>query len=517
MPDHVHLMLTPLTSDDGRAVQLGEIIKGIKGVSARRINETRKRTGALWQDEYFDRILRHEKEMWETIDYIHENPSRQGLDRDGPYPWCLFEDQPAWDADLHAVQASTGLLRAGQRLPSQKVCARPWFGHRLIAGATSADATSAGARSAGARSAGARSADATSADARSADATSADAPPAAEKCGTGYQPVRVTGDTAADPTASVACFIKHTNACGVGITPVEEGNSAWNAAGQIEAYRRAYLGDPNAAMGGVLAVNFDVDVEFAAAVMETYQRFGKPLKASGHPGAPGGFFVEVWVAPAFTDAALALIRGALEPTEGMPTPPKKDWGKRVRLLAVADTSAGSLSRPLGGAPHERTASQPHTIALQVKSIAGGLLTQTSDDVGLNEDDWRVVTKRAPTDREMADLRLAWLVGKHTKSNAISICRDGMLIGNGAGQMSRVMSCRVATWLAADNGHQDALRGSAAASDAFFPFRDGPDLLIDAGVTAIIQPGGSKRDAKVIAACDERDVAMVTTGTRHFRH
>jgi phosphoribosylaminoimidazolecarboxamide formyltransferase/IMP cyclohydrolase len=146
-----------------------------------------------------------------------------------------------------------------------------------------------------------------------------------------------------------------------------------------------------------------------------------------------------------------------------------------------------------------------------------MLVQTPDLVGLNEDQWKIVTKRVPTDAEMADLRLAWLVCKHTKSNAITVCKDSMLIGNGAGQMSRVMSCRIATWLTKENGHEGKLPGAVAASDAFFPFRDGPDILMDAGVTAIIQPGGSKRDADSIAACDERNVAMIFTGTRHFRH
>lgn len=146
-----------------------------------------------------------------------------------------------------------------------------------------------------------------------------------------------------------------------------------------------------------------------------------------------------------------------------------------------------------------------------------MLVQMPDDVGLNEEQWKVVTKRSPTDAEMSDLRLAWLVCKHTKSNAITVCKDNMLIGNGAGQMSRVMSCRIATWLAKENGHEAKLAGAAGASDAFFPFRDGPDILMDAGVTAIIQPGGSKRDEDTIAACDERDVAMIFTGTRHFRH
>lgn len=274
-----------------------------------------------------------------------------------------------------------------------------------------------------------------------------------------------------------AMFIKHTNACGVGV-----------ADEPLEAYQRSYLGDPNAAMGGILAVNFHVDPEFAATVMETYDRFGKPLKEQGHPAAPGAFFIEVWVAPSFDEDAVQIIRT------------KKKWGSSVRLLDVGTMEA-----------------EPDAIELDYKRIAGGMLVQTADDVGLNEDQWKVVTKREPSESEMSDLRLAWLIAKHTKSNAISIVKDGMLIGNGAGQMSRVMSCRIASWLAKENGHADTLAGSAAASDAFFPFRDGPDILIDAGVTAIIQPGGSKRDAETIAACDARGVAMIFTGTRHFKH
>ncbi len=269
---------------------------------------------------------------------------------------------------------------------------------------------------------------------------------------------------------NVCVFIKHTNACGVGV-----------AVDPIEAYHRAYLGDPNAAMGGILAVGFPVDAEFAAAVMETYDRIGKPAGA-------GGFFVEVFVAPSFDESAVEVIRS------------RKKWGTNVRLLAVGDKTAETTLN-----------------SLEYKTIAGGMLVQTADTLGLNEDQWRVVTNRAPTDSEMSDLRLAWLIAKHTKSNAISICKEGMLIGNGAGQMSRVMSCRIATWLARENGHADKLAGSAAASDAFFPFRDGPGILIDAGVTAMIQPGGSKRDEDVVAACNERGVAMVFSGTRHFRH
>ena len=265
-------------------------------------------------------------------------------------------------------------------------------------------------------------------------------------------------------------FIKHTNACGIGL-----------ATDPIEAYRRAYLGDPNAAMGGILAVNFPVTAAFAEVVMDSLQKWGKDAGA-------GAFFVEVLVAPSFDDDAIQIIRT------------KKKWGEKVRLLAVGPMDA-----------------EPDPNELDYKRIAGGMLVQSRDLVGLNEDQWKVVTKRPPTDAEMADLRLAWLVAKHTKSNAISICKDGMLIGNGAGQMSRVMSCRIATWLAKENGHAGLLAGSAAASDAFFPFRDGPDILIDAGISALIQPGGSKRDEETIAGCDERNVAMIFTGTRHFKH
>lgn len=333
-----------------------------------------------------------------------------------------------------------------------------------------------------------------------------------ERCSSGHhEPTGAAGS--AGPTRSTpACvFVKHSNPCGVGV-----------AVNPVEAYRQAYLGDPNAAMGGVLAVNFEVTAEFAQVVMETYDRFGKPLKDARAPHAPGGFFVEVWLAPSFSDDAVRIIRGTAEPTPDRPNPPKKKWGENVRLLAMGD-----LSQP------------PDPDELLYRSIAGGLLVQTPDLLGLNEEQWKVVTKRAPTESEISDLRLAWLIAKHTRSNAISIVHNGMLIGNGAGQTSRVMSCRVAAWLARENGHLAGTgsagvppagagssagsagvppaNGPVAASDAFFPFRDGPDILIDAGVTALIQPGGSKRDEETIRACDERGVAMIFTGTRHFRH
>ena len=276
--------------------------------------------------------------------------------------------------------------------------------------------------------------------------------------------------TGATRFISTCCFIKHTNACGTAVDLDRQ-----------EAYRKAYLGDPNAAMGGILAVNFNVEADFAEAVMETYQRWGKNAGA-------GGFFVEVWVAPSFDEQAVEVIRT------------KKKWGRRVRLLNVGDMNIA-----------------PDASEMDLKRIAGGVLMQTRDLVGLDEEQWKIATERQPTEAERDDLRLAWLVCKHTKSNAISICKDGMLIGNGAGQMSRVMSCRIATWLAQDNGHEAQLEGAVAASDGFFPFRDGPDILVDAGITALIQPGGSKKDQQVIEACNQSGVAMAFTGTRHFKH
>lgn len=274
-----------------------------------------------------------------------------------------------------------------------------------------------------------------------------------------------------------ACFIKHTNACGAAVAP-EAGGAA-----REDAYRRAYLGDPNAAMGGILAVNFPVDAAFAETVMGTLQKFGADADGCKHP--PRAFFVEVLVAPAFDEAAVGVIRE------------RKAWGARVRLLAVGEFGAAQGAR--------------------FKHVPGGMLVQDADGLGLNEDDWRTASRRSASTQELEDLRLAWLVCKHTKSNAITIAKDGMLIGSGAGQMSRVMSCRLATWLAEENGHAARLGGSAAASDAFFPFADGPGLLAEAGVRAVIQPGGSKRDGETVALCDERGLALVLTGTRHFLH
>jgi len=265
-------------------------------------------------------------------------------------------------------------------------------------------------------------------------------------------------------------FIKHTNPCGCAL-----------ADDPIQAYEHAYHGDVNAAMGCILAINFTLTKEFASTMMSTYDRWGKNAGA-------GGFFVEVLIAPDVEVGAEEVIRMT------------KPWGSRLRLLTT-----GEMSGPAD------------TSKIDIKKVSGGFLFQDRDTIGLNEDQWKVVSKRQPTDQEMQDLRLAWLICKHTKSNAITICKDNMLIGNGAGQMSRVMSCRIATWLAKENGHEVKLIGSVAASDAFFPFPDGPNILIEAGVTAIIQPGGSKRDEDTIVACNERDVAMIFTSTRHFKH
>jgi REP element-mobilizing transposase RayT len=490
MPDHVHALFTPRARVDrpGAFENLSALLKSIKGFSGREISQRRCDSGEGWVHESYDRWIRNEADFAEKWNYLADNVVKEGLaPTPGEYRWWYAVDY---------------FGRGIGRPVSPETPLPPVLGGTL--------AESAGDSTAGTEGGAASSCK-------------------AELC----TPRHRGGST------RICVFIKHTNACGVGTAHAADDSSQGTVAARVEAYRRAYLGDPNAAMGGILAVNFPVDAEFAATVMEAYARFGKPLRNAGpagpaHPNPPGAFFIEVWIAPRFTDDAVAVIRGTYDPDQASPDeavgetildspPPKKDWGKRVRLLAVGDMAA-----------------EPDAGEMDLRKIAGGVLMQTPDLPGLNEDQWKVVTKRAPDEREMSDLRLAWLVCKHTKSNAITLCRDGMLIGNGAGQMSRVMSCRIATWLARENGHMGGNReqgtgngeegtgngnrrsdeqghSPVAASDAFFPFRDGVDVLIEAGVSAIIQPGGSKRDAEVIAACDERDVAMIFTGTRHFRH
>jgi phosphoribosylaminoimidazolecarboxamide formyltransferase / IMP cyclohydrolase len=226
-----------------------------------------------------------------------------------------------------------------------------------------------------------------------------------------------------------------------------------------EAYAKAFQTDPTSAFGGIIAFNRPLDG--AAAEMVARQ------------------FVEVLIAPAITPEARAVFAGKVN----------------VRLLEV----------PLSGEMN----------ALDFKRVGGGVLLQTTDDKNVAPAELRVVTKRSPTAAQMDDLMFAWKVAKFVKSNAIVFCAGGMTLGVGAGQMSRIDSARIAAIKAANAGL--SLAGSAVASDAFFPFRDGLDVVADAGATCVVQPGGSVRDEEVIAAADERGIAMVFTGTRHFRH
>jgi len=253
-----------------------------------------------------------------------------------------------------------------------------------------------------------------------------------------------------------ACVIvKHANPCGVAV-----------GATLVEAYRQAHRTDPTSAYGGIVALNCPLDADTARAIGENKQ------------------FVEVLIAPGVTPEARAIFASR----------------QNMRLLEV----------PL---PDNTAPASVNT--LDFKRVGGGLLVQGSDakNVGLAE--LRVVTKVAPTESQLADLLFAWKVAKFVKSNAIVFAGGGMTLGIGAGQMSRVDSARIAGIKAANAGL--SLAGSAVASDAFFPFRDGLDVVVDAGARCVIQPGGSMRDDEVIAAADERGIAMVFTGTRHFRH
>jgi phosphoribosylaminoimidazolecarboxamide formyltransferase/IMP cyclohydrolase len=223
-----------------------------------------------------------------------------------------------------------------------------------------------------------------------------------------------------------------------------------------EAYRRALATDPVSAFGGIVAFNRAVDAAAARAVVE--------------------IFTEVVIAPDYDDAALEVLRA------------KKNL--RVLRASAPETAEG----------------------LEYKQISGGMLVQTRDTHKLKRDDLQVVSKRVPSEKEVEDLLFAWTVCKHTKSNAIVYARDGQTVGVGAGQMSRVDSVKLGAMRA-----QLPVAGSVLASDAFFPFRDGIDEAAKHGIVAVIQPGGSMRDAESIAACDEHDLAMVFTGIRHFKH
>jgi phosphoribosylaminoimidazolecarboxamide formyltransferase/IMP cyclohydrolase len=231
------------------------------------------------------------------------------------------------------------------------------------------------------------------------------------------------------------------------------------AADAAAAYVKAFGTDPTSAFGGIIAFNRGVDAACARAV--------------------AGQFVEVVLAPAF-DAGAREVFAAKQ---------------NVRLLTVAPGTAHN--------------------DLDFKRVGGGMLVQTADDARLLPADLKVVTRLRPTEAQLEDLLFAWRVAKHVKSNTIVFAGGGRTLGVGAGQMSRIDSARIAAIKAKEAGL--SLAGSAVASDAFFPFRDGLDAVVDAGAAAVIQPGGSVRDEEVIAAADERGVAMVFTGVRHFRH
>jgi phosphoribosylaminoimidazolecarboxamide formyltransferase / IMP cyclohydrolase len=235
-----------------------------------------------------------------------------------------------------------------------------------------------------------------------------------------------------------------------------------------EAYRRALLCDPVSAFGGIIAFNRRLDGEAAEEVSK--------------------IFTEVILAPGADDDALSILSAK----------------KNLRLLLLP------------------TMPNPKSTSIIVKSIAGGLLTQSRDAETLNATSLKVVTKRAPTEQEMKDLLFAWAVAKHVKSNAIVFAKDGCTTGIGAGQMSRIDSTRIAVSKSLDAAKAQGrnlpeVQGSVLASDAFFPFPDGLEAAADAGATAIIQPGGALKDQDVIAAADARGLAMVFTGIRHFRH
>jgi phosphoribosylaminoimidazolecarboxamide formyltransferase/IMP cyclohydrolase len=254
-----------------------------------------------------------------------------------------------------------------------------------------------------------------------------------------------------------ACVIvKHANPCGVAV-----------GEGALQAYEKAFKTDPTSAFGGIIAFNRTLDVASAQAVSKQ--------------------FVEVLIATDFTPEALDVFKAKAN----------------VRLLKIA--------LPPGG---ERPWDHGQNF-MDVKRVGSGLLMQTADNHELQPADLKVVSKLQPSQQQLQDLLFAWKVAKYVKSNAIVFCKDGMTMGVGAGQMSRLDSARIAS-IKAQHANL-SLQGTAVASDAFFPFRDGLDVVVDAGASCVIQPGGSMRDSEVIAAADERGVVMVFSGVRHFRH
>ncbi len=256
-------------------------------------------------------------------------------------------------------------------------------------------------------------------------------------------------------TAPTIAIIKHTNPCGLAC-----GDSL------VEAYKRAHAGDPVSAYGGIVGSNRPIDEATAHEISQ--------------------LFYEAIVAPEFTPAALAMLQRK----------------KNIRLLATH-----RLVEPKG-----LSTQALHTCRPEIRTISGGLLMQTQDAMGVGETDYTAMTEREPTLEEVTDLMFAWKVVRHVKSNAIVLAHNLMLLGVGAGQMNRVTSVQLAVEKAAERA-----RSSVLASDAYFPFADGVETAAKAGVTAIIQPGGSIRDEEVIRMANHYAIAMVFTGKRHFRH
>ncbi|NIF83486.1 bifunctional phosphoribosylaminoimidazolecarboxamide formyltransferase/IMP cyclohydrolase [Comamonas sp. Tr-654] len=256
--------------------------------------------------------------------------------------------------------------------------------------------------------------------------------------------------------APACVIVKHANPCGVAV-----------GANAFEAYSKAFQTDPTSAFGGIIAFNRPVDKAAAEAVSKQ--------------------FVEVLMAPDFSAEALEIFKAKVN----------------VRLMKIALPAGGVTDWDNG------------RNAIESKRIGSGLLLQTSDNHELKLADLKVVTVKQPTPEELNDLLFAWNVAKFVKSNAIVFCKNGMTMGVGAGQMSRLDSARIASIKA--EAAKLSLQNTVVASDAFFPFRDGLDVVVDAGATCVAQPGGSMRDQEVIDAANERGVAMVFTGVRHFRH
>jgi phosphoribosylaminoimidazolecarboxamide formyltransferase/IMP cyclohydrolase len=261
-------------------------------------------------------------------------------------------------------------------------------------------------------------------------------------------------DSASNTAACV--IVKHANPCGVAL-----GSTT------LEAYSKAFQTDPTSAFGGIIAFNRPIDGATAEAVSKQ--------------------FVEVLIAPGFSPDALAIFQAKAN----------------VRVLKIALPPGGETAWHKGRNSHD------------IKRVGSGILIQTADNHEISREELRIVTQKQPTPQQMDDLLFAWRVAKYVKSNAIVFCGNGMTLGVGAGQMSRVDSTRIAAIKAQNAGL--SLKGSVVASDAFFPFRDGVDVLAEAGACCVIQPGGSMRDEEVIAAADEHGLAMVLTGIRHFRH